>query len=190
MAKTEPIRDLRQIRELAAYYQHLGQLRNHVLIVLALYTALRISDLLRLTWDDVYDFDCHRVRKALTLREGKTGKAKTIALNKDVVKALLAYAETAAPGRFLILNEKTRKAICRTQAYRIIRAAAKALRFAFKVSCHSLRKTFGYQAWKAGTPLAVIMEIFNHTSFAVTMRYLCISQDDVDRAYLRLQLLA
>ncbi|MDR2088079.1 MAG: hypothetical protein LBP73_01855 [Clostridiales Family XIII bacterium] len=56
MAVTEPIRSKHQVRELSNYYFKRGQFRNCCLIVLGVHTALRVSDLLRLTWEDVYDF--------------------------------------------------------------------------------------------------------------------------------------
>ena len=41
-----------------------------------------------------------------------------------------------------------------------------------------MRKTFGYYAWKYGTPPAVLMDIYNHSSYEITKRYLGIKQDD------------
>ncbi|MDR2088159.1 MAG: tyrosine-type recombinase/integrase [Clostridiales Family XIII bacterium] len=191
MKTAQPIRNNRQARELASYFLGRGEIRNHVLVVIGIHTALRISDLLRLTWDDVYDFERGRIRESITVTEKKTGKSKTILLNKSIVAALGRYLHAAARGRALILSRKgTNRAVSRQQAHRIISEAAKALRFAFGVSCHSLRKTFGYLAWKAGSSPAVIMKIYNHSSFAVTERYLGLTQDDLDDCYRSLAELA
>ncbi|MDR3295387.1 MAG: tyrosine-type recombinase/integrase [Clostridiales Family XIII bacterium] len=189
MAATEPIRDRRQLRRLADYFLEKGQVRNHVLVVLAVHTALRVGDLLSLTWDDMYDFRKNRVHKSIRVTEKKTGKAKSVALHRDAVRALELFAGSARQGRSLFENPRTGKAISRVQAYRVVRAAAEELGMG-RVSCHSLRKTFGYFAWKGGRPLAVIMEIYNHSSLAVTRRYLGVAQDDKDKVYLGLRLLA
>jgi integrase len=189
MAATQPIRNKNQVRELAEYYLKHGKLRDNLLVVMGVHTALRISDLLTLKWDDVYDFTLKRVRTSVALTEHKTGKSKIVALNERIIRALKRCVKAAKPGRFLIASRKG-GAIGRVQAYRIIREAAEALNFNGRVSCHSLRKTFGYLAWKSGVSPAVIMEIYNHSSFAVTRRYLGVKQDDKDEVYIRLAELA
>ena len=190
MATTQPIRSKQQVRELATYYLRQGQLRNYVLIVIGLHTALRISDILRLKWEDVYDLERNRVRTSINIVEKKTRKQKNIALNDKIVTALTLYASKAAKqGHFLIENNRTGKAISRIQAYRVTRAAAEALTFQSRVSCHSLRKTFGYHAWKSGVSPAIIMEIYNHSSLSFTRRYLGVTQDDKDAVYLSLELM-
>jgi integrase len=187
MAATQPIRNKHQVRELADYYLKRGELRNHLLIVMGVHTALRICDLLRLTWDDVYDFDRGRIRESVALTEKKTGKTKLVALNKAIIAALNLCKAFAKRGQYLIKSRKgVNKAISRVQAYRLICEAAEALNFTVRVSCHSLRKTFGYHAWKNGVSPAVIMEIYNHSNFAVTRRYLGVTQDDKDECYQKL----
>jgi len=91
MATTQPIRSKHQIRQLTEYYLRKGQLRNYVLIILGLHTALRISDLLRLKWENIYDFNRNCVRETIEITEKKTKKAKTVALNKAVIGALKLY---------------------------------------------------------------------------------------------------
>jgi integrase len=88
MSATEPIRNKRHIRELAEYYLLKGNLRNYLLVVLGLHSALRVSDLLHLRWRDVYDFGAGRVRRNVTLTEKKTGKPKSFALNKSALGAI------------------------------------------------------------------------------------------------------
>jgi integrase len=188
---TQPIRSKHQVRELASYFLRRGEIRNYVLVTMGVHTALRIGDLLRLTWDDVYDFERGRVRESITIVEAKTGKSKTVLLNKSIIAALTIYKSAAKRGRALILSRKgTDKAISRQQAHRVISGGAEALGFAGRVSCHSLRKTFGYLAWKAGLSPAVIMKIYNHSSLAVTQRYLGVTQDDLDDCYRQLAELA
>ena len=190
--QTEPIRNKRHIRDMAAYYVKKGMLRNHLLIVFGVYTGLRIGDMLRLTRGDVYDFGSGRFRTHLRITEKKTGKQKSVALNKKVISALaLTFGKDRGhPADFLFqAQRKTRAAIGRTQAWRIVKEAARAVGVAGCIGCHSLRKTFGYHAWKAGVAAVLLMDIYNHSSFEITRRYLGISQDDRDKVYLELALM-
>ena len=190
--QTEPIRNKKHIRKMAGYYLKRGKLRNYLLIVLGVHTGLRISDLLRLTKADIYDFEAIRYHTHIHITERKTGKRKAVALNKAVLSALTTCfgGNIGQPEDFLFQTKrKTRGAIGRTQAWRIVKEAANAIGVAGCIGCHSLRKTLGYHAWKAGVAAVLLMDIFNHSSFEVTRRYLGISQDDRDKVYLSLALI-
>ena len=181
---TEPIRDRNMLRQFADYWLKKGNLRNYVLIVLGVSTALRIGDLLRLKWSDVYDAECGDFFSHITLTEQKTGKHKVIALNKQAVNALNLYLPNSCGNFIFASNRKDGRAITRVQAWRIIRIAAEAVDLDGRIGCHSLRKTFGYFAWRNGTLPTVLMDIYNHSSYEVTRRYLGISQDDRDKVYM------
>jgi integrase len=185
MSLTEPIRDPKKVKSFLAYYRNRGQTRNQVLVTITLHTALRISDILRLRTEDVYDFKNNCIRKSITITEKKTGKSKTIALHKAVTKSLKAHFSQAKPNEneSLIINISTGKAISRVHAYRLISEAANAVGVTHKVGCHSLRKTFGYHSWVNGISPVVLMEIYNHSNYAVTKRYLGVSQDDKNVVY-------
>ena len=191
MATTEPIRNKLHIREMAVYYLKKGKLRNYLLIVMGVHTGLRVSDLLRLRRGDVYDYERGVFRSHLALTEHKTGKMKTLALNKRVLSALsLCFGRELgrAEDYLFVNNRKKRSAIGRVQAWRIVRDAAAAVGLGCCIGVHGLRKTMGYHLWKAGVQSVMLMDIFNHSSFEVTKRYLGISQDERDQVYLGLTL--
>ncbi len=189
MATTQPIRDKGQIREMADYFLERHQLRNYVMLNLGIYTALRIGDLLQLTWDDVYDKNKDEFLSHISLAEQKTGKRKMIALNPKVIDALRLYFPYRHSA-YIFASRKGENPISRVQAWRIIHDTAKELGFSANIACHSLRKTWGYHAWtsQAVSPV-VIMDIYNHSSYEMTRRYLGVAQDDLDKAYLGMDLL-
>ena len=78
--------------------------------------------------------------------------------------------------------------LSRSQAFRIMKKAAEETLHTSHVSCHSLRKTFGYHAWKQGVPPALLMDIFNHSSYGVTKKYLGIEQDERDSIFMKIDL--
>nr|WP_296480714.1 tyrosine-type recombinase/integrase [uncultured Acetatifactor sp.] len=190
MAATEPIRDKKQFKALAGYFLEKGQLRNYAMVVMDAYTVLRISDLLRLKWSDVYDEERKEFRIRIYVTEKKTGKNREIALHPQVLGALRQCYPHRKGEYIFANNRKDAKAISRVQAWRIIHTAVVALGIMGKISCHSLRKTWGYHAWNSGkvSPV-VIMDIYNHSNYEVTRRYLGVAQDDKDKAYLEMELM-
>ena len=46
----------------------------------------------------------------------------------------------------------------------------------------------GYHAWKQGVPPAMLMMIYNHSSYQITKRYLGIIQEEKDDVFYHVQL--
>jgi len=185
MATTEPIRDKKLVQALAKYWLDRGNVRNHGLIVVGVCTALRISDVLSLRWEDVYNFELDAFRSHLTIIEGKTAKVQVIALSRSAVAALGHMPRERHQYIFSGARDGSTP-LSRVQAWRIIKAAAAAVGAPGAISCHSLRKTFGYFAWKSGVLPVMLMDLYNHSSYDITRRYLGISQDERDGVYLGL----
>ena len=184
MSATEPIRDKSKLKALANYYLKRKSYRNYALVIVALYTALRISDVLSLTWDDVFDENTSSFRTHLTITEKKTRKERTIALNSQVLFALGMLIEERRSAFIFANNRADAKHISRVQAWRILKAAIEAIGLKGCIACHSLRKTFGYFAFKSGVSPVMLMDLYNHSSFETTKRYLGITQDDRDKVFL------
>ncbi len=192
MGTTQPIKDINNLEQLKNYYlNEKRNLRNYALICTGLNTALRISDLLSLTWDQVYHIPSKTFLSHITLTEQKTQKHTMVALNHASIQALSLYLESISPisrNQYIFKVRTRNKPICREQAFRIIRQAWDSLNLPGTISCHSLRKTFGYHAWANGTNPALLVAIYNHSSYAITKRYLGIEQEDKDQVFLRLEL--
>lgn len=192
MSTTQPIRNRKQLDKFKEYFKSVKpSARNYLLVILGMNTALRVGDLLRLRWEDVYSFELEEYRSHVSLQEAKTGKRNTLMLNSSVKEALEAFAvlNGREKGEYLFGSRKgVNHPITRQQAYRLIREAAAYAGLPDAVSCHSLRKTFGYYAWKQGVSPVLLMKIYNHSSFVVTQRYLGIEQEEKDAVFLNISL--
>lgn len=190
MGTTQPIREKEDLRKYMDYYRTVQPVpRNYALIVFALHSALRISDILNLKWENVYDFNKKCFRTHLFLIEKKTGKSTVIALNPQASESLRIYMHTRqiSPKDYIFTkNTDYTRPLNRSQAFRIIKKAANKTLDEPNISCHSLRKTFGYHAWKQGTPPALLMDIYNHSSYRITRKYLGIGQDERDSVFLKI----
>ena len=189
MNTAQPIKDLTDLEHFKQYYTKVKpKMRNHVLTILGLNTALRISDLLALRWKDVYNFSSDIVLNHIRLVEKKTGKKSSVYINENIRRELLSYKDAVEksgnvePDEYLFLSQK-KMPLSRTQAWRIVKEAAKNCGISGTICPHSMRKTFGYHAWKQGVQPALLMDVYNHSSFHITKRYLGIGQDDRDEVF-------
>ena len=193
MKLTQPIRDIVELDKIKKYYCDIKpNKRNYLLIVCGLNTALRISDILKLRWKDVYNESLLSFKSHIDVKEKKTGKKTTIFINDNLKEALASYLKEIFEKKenlcevmeqFIFLGQKSEnKPISRIQAFRIISSAAKKCLLSQKVSCHSLRKTFGYHMYQQPHAAVTIKEILNHADISVTLRYIGINQDNKDKA--------
>jgi len=51
-----------------------------------------------------------------------------------------------------------------------------------------MRKTFGFHAYRNGYSVELLQQVFNHSAPSVTLRYIGITQDDIDEVYFSLEL--
>lgn len=193
MSTTYPIKNEQKLEKFKEYFLTKKPVyRNYAMIIMGLNTAFRIGDLLNLKWKDVFNKKTSSFRNHICVVEQKTGKERIVAANTAVTEVLETLQKYFCyPGEEQYLFPSIRKPeipLSRSQAFRIIREAADYAGIEERISCHSLRKTFGYQAWKQGVQPAILMDIYNHSSYRVTKRYLCIEQEDRDKVYLDVRL--
>ena len=162
-----------------------GNYKMSLLIALGCFTGLRISDILALRWKQILHVS------EFTITERKTGKLRTLRLNSQLQRHIVECYEHIHPigvnAPILVSQKGTIFTIQR------INVMLKEIKKKYRVhvgnfSCHSLRKTFGRQVYtmsgdNAELALVKLMELFNHSSIAITKRYLGLRQEEILETY-------
>lgn len=190
MEFVQPIRSKKKLKDIKTYLMG-KNLRDYCLFTLGIHSGLRISDLLKLNLSDVIDKK-DKPKDRITLREKKTNKSKTFPLSVPARKAITEYLQTRGDYKLLeplFVSRKGVKALQRQQAYKIINEAARAVGITdLRIGTHTMRKTFGYHAYKSGVSLTLLMKLFNHSAPSISMAYLGLTQEDEDEVYLGMDL--
>jgi integrase len=174
----EPIRSIQTINTMKKLMLADGQYMYHLLFVCGINTGLRISDLLSLKFEHFLD-SRHRIRNSFDIIEIKTGKRRRVTINKSVHKAveLLLANDPRREGYVFV---KRGAPVSRSTVWRVLNKYAKEAGVRQKVGTHTMRKTFGYQLYKKGIDISRIQYMLNHSSPKDTLRYIGITQDEVD----------
>lgn len=175
MNTVEPIREADKIKEIYKYLKNKNE-RDALMFYFGIYTGLRISDILKFRVRDCY-------KKSYNIREQKTRKQKTFDWNPYLKKELNEYIKDKDPDEYLFKSRKGKnKAITRNRAYEIIKKACNDCDV-YNVGTHTLRKTFGYFLYmQSKNNIGMIMDILNHSSETITLRYIGISQENNNKA--------
>ena len=151
------------------------------LVAFGINTGLRISDILKLKVEDLNN-------DSISLVEGKTNKKRTIKLNDNVKTAfnLLKERNPNIEGYVFTSNQNT------VYSVQYINRVLKQM-FGGKnlsISSHTCRKSFGRAVFlrnkETDKALLYLSELFNHSSPAITKRYLGIRQEELDDIYMSL----
>ena len=119
-------------------------------------TGLRISDILKLKVGDVQG-------SHISMREIKTGKQKTYSNYTIFKRELKWFNEGREVEEYLLKSRKGKnRPIGRSMAYKILKVQLRSL--IDEIGTHTLRKTYGYHMYMQTKNIALLMEIFNHSS--------------------------
>jgi len=168
----QPIRDKIDIEAMKNQLKKNGS-RDYMLFYVGINTGLRIGDILKLKVSDVKD------KTHIVIAEEKTLKEKRAYINEQFRSEIDGYIMGLCKEDYLFPSRKGHKAISRIQAYRILSGAAAAVGLE-EIGTHTMRKTFGYWHYQQFKDIAILQDMFNHSSASVTLRYIGINQDMKD----------
>jgi integrase len=150
-----------------------GYLRD--VVIVGLNTGLRITALLRLTWDDV-DF----ARGVVVCRAGasKSSRRYEVPLS-EAARVTLERRAMTVKSPLVFPSPRTGKAMVAAVTWKAIGRAVRRAGIPDHGSYnHILRHTFASNAVLAGVPLAVVSKWLGHSSIATTNKYMHLSAAD------------
>lgn len=190
--EVEPIRKIEDVRRMYQWLNENYTPKEAECFLIGCNVALRAGDLLQIKFSD-----CEG--KYIDLSEKKTGKFRKIPINPTVraaVARLREYYDTTTfyktkpdfKARYLFQSTCHRsyhldQPVGLQHLSRVFKDAAAALGFEFNVNTHTMRKTWGYQAYQNGVDILYIQAAFNHSNTRITLAYIGITRSTVEQLY-------
>jgi len=142
-----------------------------------LQVALRISDLLSVTMEEAK-------QGRIVLKEEKTGKTRSIDLNEKA-RGIVAKRAAEHPQHVYLFEVESNRAKGKPVSRIAVANAFKAVgdEIGIQLGTHSMRKTRGWIMHSAGVSIEKICKVLNHSSPAVTMAYIGLTQAEIDATY-------
>ncbi|MDD4279210.1 MAG: tyrosine-type recombinase/integrase [Candidatus Sumerlaeales bacterium] len=189
----QPLEHYDQIAQLFQYLKKEKRYRDYALITTGLATGLRISDLVRLTFSDVFASISQREFKpTIAIHQKKTGKPTVTQYDEMVITPIIIVAITKYLDKTTWMHEPSdalfasregtaSSHISESQGWRIVKGAIEDAGVPIKAGSHTLRKTFlnianaiGHSSkisMNNGSVLSDVMVLAGHSKISTTLRY-------------------
>ena len=145
--------------------------RDRALLEIFYATGLRVSELCKLTLDDLH-FDAGYLRCV-----GKGQKERVVPFSEQSGKILAGYLQQARPrlardpsNRAVFLTQRG-QGFDRRSIWKMVKRYARNAGIAKSISPHTLRHSFASHLLQNGAPLRVIQEMLGHADIATTQIY-------------------
>ena len=144
--------------------------------------GLRISDLLSVRFTDIKE-------DRLVLIESKTNKQASIMLNDRALSLLNQLRERHPKHEFIFQSYRSRTTKNKPPRPAVGNAFEQVGReIKMALGTHSMRKTRGYHLYQDTKDIGRVMKMLRHSSAEQTLKYIGITQEDIDTDFKRLVL--
>jgi integrase len=177
-SKTSEHLEEQELNKLLKYLYQNKEWTYYLFVRLGVSTALRYSDLSKITWSQVLN------QEKLIIKEKKTGKTREIPIQPELTEKInLMFEKLNKPSLSDFLIPLHIRTINKQIKLHAKRAGIKKVH----LSSHSLRKTFGREVYRRNgeteSSLVKLSMLFNHSSTAITRIYLSITKEEVQNLY-------
>ena len=153
--------------------------RNYTIFQVGKATLLRVSDVLALRRNEIFNDD-GTIKKNAYIRDKKTDKPNTLYLkpvNQDLIAYLQWLNENKIQSTWLFPSIKhPDRHITEKQFYKIMAKTGDLLGINY-LGTHTMRKTGAYRVYtQTNYNIGLVMSLLNHSSEAMTLKYLGLDQ--------------
>ncbi len=178
--------DWEDFKSLISKLERDGDFKFSLLISIGVFTGLRISDLLQLRFNQFEGTDI------LTITEIKTKKHRRIKINQDlkeIIIRLKSKMNIVDSNQFIFINKYGTKPIDKSYVNVKLKEIFKKYDIILEgnASSHLFRKTLGNRVLRlnnySAESVILLMELFSHSSPAMTKKYLGIREKEIHDVY-------
>lgn len=201
---SEPIKSIDDINRISKYLIENKRYRDNMLFIVGINFGLRISDLLQLRFIQLINEDLafkttFPILEKKTRNTRKVQRNRYISINDAVMDAVVLYLQNnkCKLDDYIFRSESNRgsnqnKPMSRMTADRILKEIGDSLHLENKMATHTLRKTFAYHQMVMSNndprKLLLLQKMFGHSSAAQTLDYIGITGEEIEDAYMKLNL--
>ena len=181
-----PIKKKADVKAMKKYLKK-SNMRDYALFVLGINSALRVSDILAFRVSDIMNSD-GSIKDDIKIKEQKTGKTRMFPFNDFVKEAMTEYLKTDINKNGVLFPSRIGgkdQAVTRQHVHCFLKEAALAVGIKENISSHSMRKTWARNVYDSNIKtnpgiINTIQKVLNHSSSSTTLRYIGITQDDIN----------
>lgn len=181
--KVEPITEVKHIKAIKKMLKDYP--RDRLLFVMGINSGMRVQDLLQFR---IKDINHKAIGDRVLLREKKTGKENVLIINQEIHEAIAVYLNSEEHGEndFLFKSRKgSNYPLTVFRVMHMVKDWTDAINLKGNYGAHTLRKTWCYmQRTQFGASWEVIVKRLNHSSPAITRRYLGVKEEEVEEVLL------
>lgn len=183
--------DWDDFRSLVHKLERDGEYKYCLLFAIGVFSGLHIGDLLQLRFSQFDD------KKMLDIQEKKTKKTRRIKINQnlnEIVNRVKTKMNVTNPDQYIFLNRYGTKPIDQSWVNVNLKRICKKynVKVEGNVSSHMFRKTLGNKVLRmnnySNEAVILLMELFSHSSPAMTRKYLGIREQEIYDVYDSLRL--
>lgn len=176
-----PIKDsnvLTEVQDTLLHNFRAGR-RNYTIFQVGKATLLRVSDVMRLRWTDIFN-ENGTVRQNAFIHDKKTGKANLLYLKPiqtDLLTYQAWYQKQKLHSTWLFPStQHPDRHITEKQFYKIMSKTGDLLGINY-LGTHTMRKTGAYRVYtQSNYNIGLVINLLNHSSEAMTLTYLGLDQ--------------